>query len=58
MTDNIMINGLYEDTERKAEKRVEWKSCVCSERLALGKNIMINGLYEDTERKAEKRVEW
>ena len=22
--DNIMINGLYEDTERKAEKRVVW----------------------------------
>ena len=25
MIDNIMINGLYEDTERKAEKRVEWR---------------------------------
>ena len=25
MTDNIMINGLYEDTEKKAEKRVEWR---------------------------------
>ena len=25
MTDNIMINGLYEDTKRKAEKRVEWR---------------------------------
>ena len=24
MIDNIMINGLYEDTKRKAEKRVEW----------------------------------
>ena len=24
MTDNIMINGLYEDTKRKAEKKVEW----------------------------------
>ena len=23
MIDNIMINGLYEDTKRKAEKRVE-----------------------------------
>ena len=23
--DNIMINGLYEDTKRKAEKRVEWR---------------------------------
>ena len=22
--DNIMINGLYEDTKRKAEKKVEW----------------------------------
>ena len=22
---SIMINGLYEDTKRKAEKRVEWK---------------------------------
>ena len=25
MTDNIMLNGLYEDTKRKAEKRVVWK---------------------------------
>ena len=25
MIDNIMINGLYEDTKRKAEKRVEWR---------------------------------
>ena len=24
MIDNIMINRLYEDTKRKAEKRVEW----------------------------------
>ena len=23
--DNIMINGLYENTRRKAEKRVEWR---------------------------------
>ena len=23
--DNIMINGLYEDTKRKAEKRLEWR---------------------------------
>ena len=23
--DNIMGNGLYEDTKRKAEKRVEWR---------------------------------
>ena len=23
--DNIMINGLYEYTKRKAEKRVEWR---------------------------------
>ena len=23
---NIMINGLYEDTKRKAEKRVEWEN--------------------------------
>ena len=23
--DIIMINGLYEDTKRKAEKRVEWR---------------------------------
>ena len=23
--DNIMINGLYEDTERKAEERVQWR---------------------------------
>ena len=25
MIDNIMINGLYEDTKRKAEKRVHWR---------------------------------
>ena len=25
MIDDIMINGLYEDTKRKAEKRVEWR---------------------------------
>ena len=25
MIDNIMINGLYEDTKRKAEKKVEWR---------------------------------
>ena len=25
MIDNIMINDLYEDTKRKAEKRVEWR---------------------------------
>ena len=25
MIDNIMINGLYADTERKAEKRLEWR---------------------------------
>ena len=25
MTDNILIDGLYEDTKRKAEKRVEWR---------------------------------
>ena len=25
MIDSIMINGLYEDTKRKAEKRVEWR---------------------------------
>ena len=25
MIDNIMINGLYEDTKRKCEKRVEWR---------------------------------
>ena len=23
--DNIIINGLYEDTKRKPEKRVEWR---------------------------------
>ena len=23
--DNIMINGVHEDTKRKAEKRVEWR---------------------------------
>ena len=25
MIDNIMINGPYEDTKRKAENRVEWR---------------------------------
>ena len=25
MIDSIMINVLYEDTKRKAEKRVEWR---------------------------------
>ena len=25
MVDNIMINGLCEDTKRKAEKRLEWR---------------------------------
>ena len=25
MINNIMINGLYEDTKRKPEKRVEWR---------------------------------
>ena len=25
MIDNIMINELYEDTKRKAEKRIEWR---------------------------------
>ena len=25
MIDNIRINGLYEDTKRKARKRVEWR---------------------------------
>ena len=25
MIDNIMINGLYEDTKSKAETRVEWR---------------------------------
>ena len=24
-TRHVMINGLYEDTKRKAEKRVEWR---------------------------------
>ena len=25
MIDNIVINGLYADTKRKAERRVEWR---------------------------------
>ena len=25
MIDNIMINGLYADTKRKTEKRIEWR---------------------------------
>ena len=25
MIDNIMINGLHDDTKRKFEKRVEWR---------------------------------
>ena len=42
MIDNIMINGLYEDTKRKAEKRVEWRMLSFSERRALGQNTMIH----------------
>ena len=42
MINNIMINGLYENSKRKAEKRVEWRMLSCSERLALGQNTMID----------------
>ena len=42
MKDNIIINGLYEDTKRKAEKRIEWRMLSCSERLAFGQNTMID----------------
>ena len=42
MIDNIMINGLYEDTKRKAEKRIEWRMLSFSERPALGQNTMID----------------
>ena len=28
MIDNIMINGLYADKKRKAEKRVEWRMLI------------------------------
>ena len=44
MIDNIMINGLYEDTKRKAEKRVEWKmdtqnkKCSCARKSGRKKN--------------------
>ena len=40
--DNIMINGMYEDNKRKAEKRVEWRMLSCTERSALGQNTMID----------------
>ena len=43
MIDNIMINGLFVDKKRKAEKRVEWRMLrVWSERPALGQKTMIN----------------
>ena len=28
MIDSIMINGPYEDTKRKAEKRVQWRMLI------------------------------
>ena len=38
MIDNIMINGLYADTKRKAEKRVEWRMLEFAEKdLPLGR---------------------
>ena len=43
MTDNIMINGLYEDMKRKAEKRVEWRM-LSLQRPAFGQNTMIDWL--------------
>ena len=44
MIDNIMINRLYEDTKKKAGKRVEWRMLSCSERPAFGQNTMIDRL--------------
>ena len=41
MIDNIMVNGLYADMKRNAEKRVE-NAEFCSERPALWQNIMID----------------
>ena len=40
MIDNIMINGLYEDKKRKAEKRVEWRILSLQERHVFGHNTM------------------
>ena len=42
MIDNIMINGLYENTKMKAEKRVEWRMLSLVKDLPLWQNTMIN----------------
>ena len=42
MIGNIMINGLYEDTKSKAEKRVEWRMLSLQEKLGLGQSSMID----------------
>ena len=42
MIDNIMKNGLYEDTKRKAEKRAEWGMLSWNEIPALGESTMID----------------
>ena len=39
MVDNIMINGLYEDTKRKAEKRIEWRMLSAVKDLLLGRTL-------------------
>ena len=40
MKDNIMINGLYKDMKRKAEKRVEWRMLSLQHKdLPLGRTL-------------------
>ena len=46
MIDNIMINVLYEDTKKKTQKRVEWRTLSFSERPALGLNTMIDDYFK------------
>ena len=39
MTDNIMINGRYEDTKRKAEKRIVENAEFAVKDLPLGRTL-------------------
>ena len=39
MIDNIMIYGLYEDTNRKSEKRVEWRMEFAVKDLPMGRTL-------------------
>ena len=39
MIDNIMINGLYIGTERKAENKVEWRMPSSLKDLPLGRTL-------------------